>query len=165
MLADPILILALAAFLIALIGAAHLVRAWQLREIEVLSRDQTRLVSNTLGLAGRPDRLIRLKNGTVIPLEMKSTKKIYDSHRIQIAAYLLLVEETYGERPPHGFVVLGDGSKIKIKNTHRLRRWALKTAKQIRNQRFDLTRPTKIWPTPAKCRSCGFRQDCRRRAG
>lgn len=96
MMLDLNTIMVSAALLFLIIGVYRLARGWQLRGIEVLSRDQTRLASTRLGLSGRPDRLIRLKNGVVIPQEMKSSKRLYDSHRIQIAAYLILVEEAYG---------------------------------------------------------------------
>jgi len=160
---DPVLLLALLALLLAIVGVVRLVRAWQLRQIEVLSRDETRLASDRLGLSGRPDRLIRLRNGAIIPQEKKSSKQLYDSHRIQIGAYLLLVEDKYGIRPPYGVVELGDGSKTKIPNTRRLRRWTLDVADKIRAQRVDLERPARVRPTPAQCRSCGYRDSCAQR--
>ena len=164
MISDPTPLLVLAALLLALIGVYRLIRAWQLREIEVLSRDQTRLASTSLGLSGRPDRLIRLKNGAIIPKEKKSSKRLYDSHRIQIGAYLLLVEEAYDVRPPYGVVVLGDGREAKIKNTARLRRWTLNVADDIRAQRADASRPARVRPTPGQCRSCAVRDHCAQRA-
>ena len=164
MISDPTPLLVLAALLLALIGVYRLIRAWQLREIKVLSRDQTRLASTSLGLSGRPDRLIRLKNGTIIPKEKKSSKRLYDSHRIQVGTYLLLVEEAYDVRPPYGVVVLGDGRETKIKNTARLRRWTLNVADDIRAQRADASRPARVRPTPGKCRSCAVRDHCAQRA-
>ena len=160
---DSTLMLALAALLLAAIGVYRLIRAWQLRAIEVLSRDQTRLASARLGLSGRPDRLIRLKNGMVIPVEKKSSKRLYDSHRIQVGAYLLLIEEAYGLRPPYGIVVLGDGREAKVPNTARLRRWTLTVADEVRNQRADPSQPARVWPTPGQCRSCGVRDLCSQR--
>ena len=161
---DPTPLLVLAALLLALIGVYRLIRAWRLREIEVLSRDQTRLASTSLGLSGRPDRLIRLRNGTIIPKEKKSSKRLYDSHRVQVGAYLLLVEEAYGVRPPYGVVVLGDGREAKVRNTARLRRWTLDVADDIRAQRADASRPARVRPTPGQCRSCGVRDHCTQRA-
>ena len=162
--ADPTLLLILAALLLTMIGIYRLIRAWQLRAIEVLSRDQTRLASRCLGLSGRPDRLIRLKNGAIIPVEMKSSKRLYDSHRIQVGAYLLLVEEAYGVRPPHGIVVLGDGREEKVLNTAALRRWTLDVANHVRCQRADPFQPARVRPTPGQCRSCGLRHHCTQRA-
>lgn len=164
MMSDPTSILILTVVLLALIGVYRLIRAWQMREIEVLSRDQKLLSSTSLGLSGRPDRLIRLRNGAIIPKEKKSSKRLYDSHRIQVGAYLLLVEETYGVRPLYGVVVLDDGREAKIKNTARLRRWTLNVADDIRAQRADASRPTRVWPTPRQCRSCAVRDHCTQRA-
>ena len=162
--ADLPSILAIAALLLALIGVYRLIRAWRLRAIEVLSRDQTLLSSISLGLSGRPDRLIRLKSGAIIPVEKKSSKRLYDSHRVQMGAYLLLVEEAYGVRPPFGAMVLGDGREATIPNTARLRRWTLKIADDIRAQRADASRPARVRATPGQCQSCAVRDHCTQRA-
>ena len=55
-----------------------------------------------LALTGKPDYLIE-KNGQLIPVEVKSGRAPeapYDSHIFQLASYCLLVEKTYGKRPP-----------------------------------------------------------------
>lgn len=135
-------------------------RAWQLREIEVLSRDQKYLKSIRLGLSGRLDRLIRLRNGAVIPEEKKSATRLYPSLEVQLGVYLLLVEEAYGVRPPFGTLVLADNSRHTIRNTRSLRRQTLKLADQLRRQRADLDRPARVNPTLGQCRSCGFRESC-----
>ena len=163
MIADPTLLLVFAALLLAAIGVYRLIQAWQLRGIEVLSRDQTRLASARLGLSGRPDRLVRLRNGTIIPVEKKSSTRLYDSHRIQVGAYVLLIEEAYGLRPPYGIVVLGDGREAKVPNTARLRRWTLNVADSVRGQRADPSQPARVRPTPGQCRSCGVRELCSQR--
>lgn len=161
---DQTQVLAVAVVMLALIGVYRLVRARQFRIVDVLSRDQTLLSSTTLGLSGRPDRLVRLRNDMVIPYEKKSSKRLHDSHRIQVGAYLLLVEEAYGKRPAYGVLALGDDRSIKIKNTARLRRWTLRVAKEIRAQRADLSRKPRMRPSPNQCRSCSFRDGCEDRA-
>jgi len=53
-------------------------------------------------LIGRPDYLVE-ESGHVIPIEVKSSRRpliCHSSHRLQLAAYCLLVEETYGRAPP-----------------------------------------------------------------
>lgn len=164
MIVDPTLMLALAALLLTVIGVYRLIRAWQLREIELLSRDQTRLASASLGLSGRPDRLIRLKNGMIIPVEKKSSARLHDSHRVQVGAYLLLIEEAHGVRSPYGVVVLGDGREAKVPNTAQLRRWVLQVADNVRGQRADPSKPARVRPTPGQCRSCSLRDHCMQRA-
>ena len=134
------------------------------REVEILSRDQTNLKSDRLGLSGRPDRLVRLKNGMIIPKEKKSSNRLYDSHRIQVGAYLLLIEDAYAIRPSHGLVELGDGRVERIDNTEQLQTWTINVAEAIRAQRADPLKATPVRANPRQCRSCGVRDLCHKRA-
>jgi CRISPR-associated exonuclease Cas4 len=92
------------------------------------------LFSERYGLVGRPDRLVR-QDGAIIPEEWKSAKRISDGHRLQLGCYFLLIEEEFGERPPFGVVVLGDGSRVEVKNTDLLRTRVLDVAGKIREHR------------------------------
>jgi CRISPR-associated exonuclease Cas4 len=59
-----------------------------------------------LGLTGKPDYLVQ-SGSSIIPVEVKSGRAPaapYDSHIFQVAAYCLLVEKTYGKRPPYGII-------------------------------------------------------------
>src|SRR5574338_1560327 len=59
-----------------------------------------------LELTGKPDYLVE-QNGKIIPVEVKSGRAPeapYDSHIYQLASYCLLVEKTYGKRPPYGII-------------------------------------------------------------
>src|SRR5207302_361498 len=107
------LALGLALLLYLLIG--HLERAGRSRlgldGGVVVAADDSRLEvptlrSSRLGLVGRPDHLLR-SGDALIPVEQKpSARRVQPSHVMQIAAQCLLVEETYGVRPPFGIVVL-----------------------------------------------------------
>ncbi len=154
-----------AALLLLLVIAFYLLRRGASeREVEVISRDQTSLRSERFGLAGRPDRMVRLKNGMIIPKEKKSSKRFYDSHRIQVGAYLLLIEDAYGVRPSHGLVELGDGRIERIENTEKLQQWTLNTAEKIRAQRADPFKVMRVRSRPGQCRTCGVRDVCGQRA-
>jgi CRISPR-associated exonuclease Cas4 len=64
------------------------------------------LFSATARLAGKPDYLVQ-RGAAVIPVEVKTTRtpeQPHDGHVLQLAAYCLLVEETYGVRPPYGII-------------------------------------------------------------
>jgi CRISPR-associated exonuclease Cas4 len=64
------------------------------------------LFYQALGLTGKPDYLIQ-QNGQIIPVEVKTGRvpeAPYDSHIYQLASYCLLVEKTYGKRPPYGII-------------------------------------------------------------
>ena len=63
-----------------------------------------------LKLTGKPDYLVH-QNGILIPVEVKSGRAPeapYDSHIFQLASYCLLVEKTYGKRPPYGIIHYND---------------------------------------------------------
>lgn len=47
--------------------------------------------------------------------------RVYDSHRAQIGAYFLLIEEATVVRPPHEIIMLGDGRRGMVENTADLR--------------------------------------------
>ena len=127
-----------------------------LGEGRTLDLDRRTLYSARYGLAGRPDRIIEGN----IPEEWKSSRRVYDSHRAQMGVYFLLLEEETGVRPPHGFIVTGDGTRHRVENDERLRAWVLSVADRIRAARADVEQPIPVNPPPAKCRACGQRPNC-----
>ena len=69
-------------------------------------RNDHPLYSIRYQLAGKPDYLID-SGGEIIPVEVKSGRGRnvpYDSHIYQLAAYCLLIEQTFGTRPPYGLL-------------------------------------------------------------
>jgi CRISPR-associated exonuclease Cas4 len=71
------------------------------------------IYSPKLGLVGRPDYLVQDSDGSIVPVEIKSSSaplEPYDGHVLQLAAYCLLVEEAYGIRPSHGILQYRDGA-------------------------------------------------------
>src|SRR3954451_10497234 len=104
---------------------------------ETVALDDVTLFSERLKLVGRPDRIVR-QDGTLIPEEWKSSKRVNQGHRLQLGAYFLLIEEEYGERPPFGVVVLGNGSRVEVENTEALRSEVLAIAETIREHRARL---------------------------
>jgi CRISPR-associated exonuclease Cas4 len=99
-----------------------------LADARTLALDDRTLFSRRLMLAGRPDRIL----DGYISEEWKSAMRVYKSHIAQLATYFVLIEDVYGVRPPHGFIVTGDGERHLIENTAELREWALEVAEQIR---------------------------------
>lgn len=121
--------------------------------------DNVTLTSRRYGLTGRPDRLVR-DGGTVIPEEWKSARVLRPWHRAQMGVYFLLIEDRLGVKPPHGFVVCGDGSRHRIENDEALRAWVLELAGQIREARATVAVPITVHPKPGQCRPCGQRSNC-----
>ena len=112
--------------------------------------------SRRYGLAGRPDRIIEGN----IPEEWKSSLRVYDSHRVQMGVYFIVIEEENGVRPPHRFIVTGDGTVEMVENTDELRARVLAVADRIRAARGQLAEIIKVSQTPGQCRSCGVREHC-----
>ena len=67
------------------------------------------LVDGFTGLRGRPDQIV-IVDGEFIPVEQKTgkiPKSPHKSHKMQLLAYLHLVESTTGRKPPYGVLRYG----------------------------------------------------------
>ncbi len=120
---------------------------------KTISHDNVRLSSERYMLRGKPDRIVQ-RGRYFIPEEKKSGLRPTESYQAQLGLYLILIEEEYGVRPPYGFLVLGDGRHVKVKNTRRLRSLVIVSAERIREHRYWLDEPLPPPSTPAKCRNC-----------
>lgn len=113
-----------------------------------------------LRLTGKPDYLIRRK-GTIIPVEVKSgraPKAPYDSHVFQLASYCLLVEKTYGKRPPYGIIHYNDRD-FAVDYTPELEYTLMEIlADMRRDERKD--KVDRSHDQAARCASCGYRNIC-----
>lgn len=118
------------------------------------------LTSERWGITGRPDELRRLKDGTIIPVEIKSSPAPrggapYPSHRLQLLAYCALVEESFGRTPPYGVLVYGDGSELRVS-------WDARAKADLKSAVARWTQPYmgEADPSPGKCWGCGFTAVC-----
>jgi CRISPR-associated exonuclease Cas4 len=78
---------------------------------------------------------------------------------MQIAAQCLLVEETYGVRPPFGIVVLAGGTRAKVSFTPDLERRLLSTMADMRELVASQAEPGPRW-VARKCQACSFVETC-----
>ena len=118
------------------------------------------LVYFELGLTGKPDYLVE-REGTIIPVEVKSGRTPaapYDSHIFQVAAYCLLVEKTYGKRPPYG-IIHYPGRDFAIDYTRQLESSLLDQLAEIKRDEVRTNVP-RSHEDAARCRGCGFRKIC-----
>jgi CRISPR-associated exonuclease Cas4 len=164
---DPLALLALVAGAGLLLGGLYfLLRGPRRAPGRYVALDRTDrpgplLRSERWRLSGRPDAIVELSDGRWIPVELKSRAAPHrgppPSHRVQIAAYALLVEEATGRAPPYGILRYGDGTEYRIPwdETTRGRLWGLRT---------ELDRPYdgRASPSPGRCRGCRFRSVCDR---
>jgi CRISPR-associated exonuclease Cas4 len=113
-----------------------------------------------LGLTGKPDYLIE-QNGKLIPVEVKTGRTPeapYDSHIFQVAVYCLLVQKTYGKRPPHG-ILHYPKRDFAVDYTPELESALLDLLAEIHRSehRSDLKRSH---DDEQRCRHCGFHNVC-----
>ena len=116
-----------------------------------------------IGLTGRPDYLIK-KGDRIIPAEVKSSwapRSPYDSHILQLAAYCVLVESTYGRRPPYGLLRYKNRT-FKIKFTSDLEERVLEKIDIIRKQKNKEDAP-RSHNQLNRCARCGYRNICDQR--
>ncbi|DAC40011.1 MAG TPA: Dna2/Cas4 domain-containing protein [Candidatus Poseidoniales archaeon] len=68
------------------------------------------LIDDVSGLRGRPDQIVIIE-GEFIPVEQKTgkvPKKPHQSHRLQLLAYISLVESNTKKSPPYGILRYGE---------------------------------------------------------
>ncbi|HRQ33608.1 MAG TPA: CRISPR-associated protein Cas4 [Anaerolineales bacterium] len=113
-----------------------------------------------LGLTGKPDYLVE-QNGKIIPVEVKSGRAPeapYDSHIYQLASYCLLVEKTYGKRPPYG-IIHYEGKNFSVEYTHELEQSLLELIVEMKRDgmKREIARSHE---QASRCKRCGFRSVC-----
>nr|MBC7246010.1 Dna2/Cas4 domain-containing protein [Chloroflexota bacterium] len=121
------------------------------------------LFSPRYRLAGKPDYLVK-EHGQIVPVEVKPGRRAaepYEGDILQLAAYCLLVEEEYGERPRYGYLKYHQ-AVFRIDYTEEVRHYLLS---KLEAMRHDLRAPD-VAPShdePQRCLRCGHRYACHRR--
>jgi CRISPR-associated exonuclease Cas4 len=121
------------------------------------------LFSNQHRLTGRPDYLVRVRDG-IVPVEVKSgaaPPQPYQAHVLQLAAYCLLVEEQEGRTPPYGILKYDDRA-FEVDYTSALRVELLNTLDAIRGD-LHAHNLGRSHSDPGRCRGCGYREQCDQR--
>ena len=121
------------------------------------------LFSHRHRLTGRPDYLVRTGKD-LVPVEVKSgaaPPQPYPAHVLQLAAYCLLVEEQEGRAPAYGILKYADRA-FEVDYTPALRAKLLETIDDIRHGLRDQD-VARSHDQAARCRGCGYRQQCDQR--
>lgn len=118
------------------------------------------LMSRRYHLRGLVDEVIYGQSGEIIPVDHKLTDKVSANHRLQLAAYALMLEETTGTAVPRGFVYLIESGKlVEVAVTLALR----EQVTALLGDLFEtVTQERMPGPTtvPARCTNCEFRRFC-----
>jgi CRISPR-associated exonuclease Cas4 len=121
------------------------------------------LISAKIGLAGRPDAILK-EDGFLIPVEHKPMAgKVRDRYVAQLLVYLRLIEELEGVRPPYGYLILGPKARrVKVTNTRQRQEWLDIKLNEMRAVLDG--KPATPDPHPKKCASCRMKDACAYRA-
>lgn len=115
------------------------------------------LYAEKYGLKGKPDLLFQQAfSRNIVPVEIKSgmikeNPMPHQGDLLQLAAYFLIVEETYHVRPKYGRLVYKD-YMFQVKNTRRIRKEVKNTLAAMRT--MLRTGKGQAEPNFAKCRYC-----------
>jgi CRISPR-associated exonuclease Cas4 len=132
-------------------------------DLGVWQKNRKPLYDAEIGLTGKPDYLIKL-DGRIIPAEVKSSyapRSPYDSHILQLAAYCVLVESTYGKHPPYGLLRYRNRT-FKIEFTQDLEEEVLEMIGRIRRYKNKADIP-RSHNHKGRCARCGYRSVCDQR--
>lgn len=119
------------------------------------------LMAHDLQLVGKPDYLVEQPDGSIVPVEVKSSrapKKPHEGHILQLAAYCFLVEQNYDTRPEYGILQYSNDAFL-ITYTADLEQDLLNTLAEMRLTRRakDADRDHNDW---RRCARCGMNQHC-----
>ena len=124
-------------------------------------RPEKPLFSQRLQLTGKPDYLVCEAEG-YIPVEVKSARAPadgpYSAHIYQLAAYCALVTDAYGRRPPHGLIQYADQT-LRVDYTLQLESELENLLDEMRGD-AETDSVARSHNSSARCRSCGFREQC-----
>ncbi len=123
-------------------------------------RNERSFFSQQHRLTGKPDYLVRTNTG-IVPIEIKSgdaPPQPRPGHVLQLAAYCLLVEESFGERVPMG-IIRYDDKQFAINHTPALRQALLGALADMR-ERLSEGDAHRDHTDPRRCAACGVRHAC-----
>lgn len=118
------------------------------------------LYDSLLQITGKPDYLVE-QQGALLPVEVKSSPaplSPYQGHIYQLALYCLLVERSYGKRPPYG-ILRYNNRTFAIDYTPELEAELLDLLADMRRdeRRGPLDRSHE---EGARCKRCGYQSVC-----
>ena len=123
------------------------------------------LYDSELHLVGKPDYVVRLKNGVQVPVEVKSAQapeQPYQAHILQLAAYCRLLDKLEGQRPPYGLIHYRDKT-FQVDYSPELEQMLYDTLQRIDLAERAEETPARSHHQAARCRGCGYKGLCEER--
>ncbi|MGB4595871.1 MAG: CRISPR-associated protein Cas4 [Anaerolineaceae bacterium] len=123
------------------------------------------LYDRELNLVGKPDYVITLKDGSIVPVEYKSQNAPatpYDSHILQLSAYAYLCEKSFRRRPAYGLIRYADKT-FQLDYDKRREKELLDLLTEIRRCELEGEAPARSHNQTSRCRGCGYGSICDQR--
>lgn len=121
------------------------------------------VASFALGLNGRIDKVEKHSEDCLIPLEMKTGKApkegLWDNHRIQLAAYIMLLKEKYSHVNEGYIEYLDIGERRKVVLNPFIENEIKELVAKVKNMISSAVPPQKE-SNKAKCMKCDIREQC-----
>lgn len=126
-------------------------------------KSEYKVTSESLDLSGKIDR-IEIYEGSLVPVELKSgsppKEGAWESHKVQLAAYALLLEDLFNTSIPEGFVYYVDsGKRVSVFINPFLKDQVRSLVVQVRSLLSSKVPPV-IAENKNKCSSCSLREKC-----
>jgi CRISPR-associated exonuclease Cas4 len=120
------------------------------------------LYSDQVPLVGKPDYIIKLPNGQLVPIELKlsvqNATAPHSNHVIQLAAYCLILED-YSEAPPTYGILRYADCDFTVEYTATLRKKVMRLLSEMEGC-DEKQRPQLARQKVTKCRTCTFQPIC-----
>jgi CRISPR-associated exonuclease Cas4 len=120
------------------------------------------LSSSAYPLVGKPDYVVRLPDGRPVPIELKlnvqDATAPYENHKVQLAAYCLILED-YFEQPPTYGIIRYANTEFPVEYTPALRKKVIRLLNEM-SQCSEQHPPPLTKQKAAKCKVCTFKQIC-----
>ena len=113
------------------------------------------------GLRGRPDQIVII-DGEFIPVEQKTgrvPKKPHQSHRVQLLAYISLVETNTKKSPPYGILKYGEEDVHQVFWDQHAKNSLLTSIKEVQKLMVE-GGAKRNHEREGKCRNCSRRHAC-----
>jgi CRISPR-associated exonuclease Cas4 len=128
---------------------------------DTMDEQSSLLESSEHKIRGRPDYIIK-RDSEIIPVEVKTgrvPRGPHFSHILQLAAYCVLVEENYNQRPPYGLIRYGKEKEFKIDYDDRLKNLVVAKISEMRKAIKNNT-AHRNHNRKNKCKYCSRREGC-----
>ncbi len=119
------------------------------------------LKDEEIGLSGRPDQIVVI-DGEFIPLEQKTgrvPKSPFLSHKMQLLAYLRLIDMNTANEPPYGILRYGEETLFQVDWNEEGKNELLRAVNEIQRLMRE-GGAARNHKRPGKCQNCSRRHAC-----